>query len=295
MRKDLLILAGFLGSGKTTLLGNILARNRERKIGVLINDFGEAAVDATLIRRRHGDITLSEINGGSIFCSCRQDSFVKALSLLAEQDVREIIVEASGNSDPTRMCKILRGAGLEDVLRHKLTLCLFDPVKSLKLARVLEVIPHQVRAADVILLSKFDLTTPEERGLAAAYVRELNPAAPLLEIARGELDLSLLPERRAERGAEESSFQPGVNRPGNFSLRETADLGGLLRFLGENEDVLRVKGYILTPEGTFFISDTGRGFERARSADAPVPLNILCKAGKAVEVEDRVRTMCLAG
>ena len=38
MRKELIILSGFLGSGKTTLLRSLLLRHSDRKIAVLLND-----------------------------------------------------------------------------------------------------------------------------------------------------------------------------------------------------------------------------------------------------------------
>lgn len=41
MRKELIILSGFLGSGKTTLLRSLLLRHSDRKIAVLLNDFGD--------------------------------------------------------------------------------------------------------------------------------------------------------------------------------------------------------------------------------------------------------------
>ena len=45
MRKELIILSGFLGSGKTTLLRSLLLRHSDRKIAVLLNDFGDIPVD----------------------------------------------------------------------------------------------------------------------------------------------------------------------------------------------------------------------------------------------------------
>lgn len=47
-------------------------------------------------------------------------------------------------SDPSAVDKMLRLSGLDGLFEHTSTICLFDPVKSLKLARVLEVIPRQL-------------------------------------------------------------------------------------------------------------------------------------------------------
>ncbi|WP_300848211.1 GTP-binding protein, partial [uncultured Bilophila sp.] len=51
MRKELIILSGFLGSGKTTLLRRLLEANRDRRIAVLLNDFGDVPVDGAILRR----------------------------------------------------------------------------------------------------------------------------------------------------------------------------------------------------------------------------------------------------
>ena len=51
MRKELIILSGFLGSGKTTLLRSLLLRHSDRKIAVLLNDFGDIPVDGETLRR----------------------------------------------------------------------------------------------------------------------------------------------------------------------------------------------------------------------------------------------------
>ena len=51
MRKKLIILSGFLGSGKTTLLRSLLLWHSNRKVAVLLNDFGDIPVDGETLRR----------------------------------------------------------------------------------------------------------------------------------------------------------------------------------------------------------------------------------------------------
>merc|ERR1719456_143579 len=43
------ILTGFLGSGKTTLLNYILTEQRQKKIAVIENEFGEVPIDKDLL------------------------------------------------------------------------------------------------------------------------------------------------------------------------------------------------------------------------------------------------------
>ena len=43
------VLGGYLGAGKTTLVNRVLRESQGRRIGVVVNDFGELAIDAALI------------------------------------------------------------------------------------------------------------------------------------------------------------------------------------------------------------------------------------------------------
>lgn len=197
MRKKLIILSGFLGSGKTTLLRSLLLHHSNRKVAVLLNDFGDIPVDGETLRRLRaveGGVVV-EIGGGSVFCSCLREPFIKALANLAARDEDLIIVEASGMSDPSAVDKMLRLSGLDGLFEHTSTICLFDPVKSLKLARVLEVIPRQLASASVVVLTKADITTTEERDAARAYIRSLEPGLPIVESHNGNADFASLPER----------------------------------------------------------------------------------------------------
>jgi G3E family GTPase len=44
------IVTGFLGNGKTTLLSNIIKQANEKRIAVIVNEFGELDIDADLLR-----------------------------------------------------------------------------------------------------------------------------------------------------------------------------------------------------------------------------------------------------
>ena len=42
----------FLGAGKTTLLNHIIRQNQDRKLAILVNDFGKINIDNDLIESR---------------------------------------------------------------------------------------------------------------------------------------------------------------------------------------------------------------------------------------------------
>ena len=70
--------------------------------------------------------------------------FIKTLANLAARDEDLIIVEASGMSDPSAVDKMFGSPASTAFFEHTSTICLSDPVKSLQLARVLEVILRQL-------------------------------------------------------------------------------------------------------------------------------------------------------
>ena len=63
------LITGFLGSGKTTLLRAMLARDELAGSAVLINEFGEIAIDDSLVRSRAGEVITLE--SGCLCCSLR--------------------------------------------------------------------------------------------------------------------------------------------------------------------------------------------------------------------------------
>ena len=49
MKTPLILISGYLGSGKTTLLKHIL-KNTDKKIAILMNEFGEVGIDTIEIK-----------------------------------------------------------------------------------------------------------------------------------------------------------------------------------------------------------------------------------------------------
>ena len=298
MRKELIVLTGFLGSGKTTLLQRLLAEMTDkqgRKLAVLLNDFGEVPVDGTLLNG-HGsrqDVRLVEISGGSIFCACLKTSFVKALMELARTDAQTVLVESSGMSDPSGVARMLELAELTESFAPPRVLCLFDPFRSVQLSHVLEVIGRQVRAADVVFVTKSDLALPEQLTAAQDRIRELDPQVPVLTLRRDEPLPSLLPGRNAVTAM---GFNTPDNRPDSFIVRAAPQgIASLLRALENAPAVLRCKGYLSEEsrhgqKQRFFVSDTGQGWtQQAAAPDETTPFTVICLRGEGTALERRLR------
>lgn len=287
MKKEVIILSGFLGSGKTTVLQHLIQESKNTKIAILLNDFGDVPVDSSIIEDDKGDAPVIEIGGGSVFCSCLKEAFVKAMLSLTNSDAQRILVEASGMSDPSGVTRMLNLAKLDVFYEDPLIICLFDPQRSLKLAKVLEVIPRQIRAAHVVVLTKSDITTKEERNAAREYILSVQNNVPIIESSQGHVDLHTLQTfTNSASVASFMSFNTPETRPDSFVIKDPVkNLGVLIQTLQNAESLLRVKGYVTTEQGFVFITDDHTGIRVTPSSAAPVPLTVICMQGQGNELQ----------
>ena len=186
------LLFGFLGSGKTTLLRRILGeRAGERKMAVIVNEFGDVGVDGEVIAG--GSVNLVELTSGCLCCTLR-GSLMSAVEELREKAaVDQIVVEATGVASPGDMLEDLNDSKVAHQLDVGPLVTVVDAPKFTRLRQMLgEFYEEQVENADVLVLNKIDLATPGELDEAKAAVREINPDAVLLFAEQGDTDLALL-------------------------------------------------------------------------------------------------------
>jgi len=184
------LVTGFLGSGKTTVVNHLLAHAEGRRIAAVVNDFGAINIDAELITGAADGVV--SLNNGCICCSLESD-LLRTLADLLRRDPRPevIVIETSGVADPTDVVRnlmdpvIWREAPLETVL------CVVDattPVAVLDDA----LLRSQIRASDVVALSKVDLADAADQARVREAVRAIRPAAVLVDVPHGEIPLALV-------------------------------------------------------------------------------------------------------
>jgi G3E family GTPase len=258
------VLTGYLGAGKTTLLNRILTENHGRKYAVVINEFGELGVDNDLVVDT--DEEVFEMNNGCVCCTVRGDLIRIIGGLMKRRDKFDgIIVETTGLANPAPVAQTFF---VDDTVREKARLDAIITVVDAKhlpqrLADSREA-ADQIAFADVIVLNKLDLVSPEELAEVERRVRELNPFATIHRATRGDVPVTelldqgafdlervlarapaFLTEDEHEHNEDVTSMSFEVERPIDPE-KFNAWIGVLLAEKGS--DLLRTKG-ILAYEG----------------------------------------------
>lgn len=185
------ILTGFLGAGKTSVLNHILRADHGLRVAVMVNDFGAVNIDAQLVVGVEGD-TVSLANG-CICCTIRDDLVLSLLRLLTRDERPEyILIETSGVSDPIAVALTFLLPPLRDLVQVDGILTVVDAEQMRSLTGDMALLAHdQVAAADIVILNKTDLVTPEQLNAARAWVRGITPNARIVETTHGRIPLAL--------------------------------------------------------------------------------------------------------
>ncbi len=166
----LTVIGGYLGAGKTTLINRLLADPGDRRIAVLVNDFGAVNIDAELIVAQDGD-TISLANG--CVCCSFADGLAMALIDLRERiesdgDIDHVVIEVSGVGDPWKVAQWGRTPGFS--LDGVVVLAAADSVMAKAQDPLVgETVRQQLRGADLVLVTRADLV--DDAGEVAAWVR----------------------------------------------------------------------------------------------------------------------------
>ena len=180
----LTVISGYLGAGKTTLVNHLLRHAGGRRLMVLVNDFGDLAIDADLIEREDGDmLTLAN---GCVCCSMGGD-FYNALVDVLDMPNRpdHLVIEASGVARPARIANIARA---EPDLAFDGVVTLVDAenvTAHLADDLVADSVTDQIAAADLLLVNKADLASPQDLAALKDRLNAINPAPPVMTCVSG--------------------------------------------------------------------------------------------------------------
>ncbi|QLG70799.1 hypothetical protein HG535_0A07410 [Zygotorulaspora mrakii] len=225
------IITGYLGSGKSTLLEMIALKGSDKKIAVILNEFGESSEIEKAMTIRNGSAAYEEwldLGNGCLCCSL-QNIGVKAIENMIKRSpgkIDYILLETSGIADPAPIAKMFwQDEGLnssvyidgiitvldsEHILR-----CLEDSPDSqwhgenVAAGDGLTIAHFQLAMADRILINKFDKIEHDSGRikLLEDKVRSINAEAPIFFTKYGELGLDNLLDLHAYDSKDVLSLQ----------------------------------------------------------------------------------------
>jgi len=278
------VVTGFLGAGKTSLIRHLLAHAEGRRIALIINEFGELGIDREILLAC-GDATCSEddmveLANGCICCTVADD-FLPTMEKLLARDAPpdHIVIETSGLALPKPLVKAFAWPEVADRVTVDGVIAVVDsaalaeerfaapetwalaqangappPVHDLPLA---EVFGDQLACADLVILNKADLVTPDQRKramhLAQSGIRTgvkvietiqgvIDPAVSLGLAAAAELQIELRPSHHDGLATHDHDDFESVMIPLD-AVSDRAEFEAAVQRAGAEPRVLRIKGF----------------------------------------------------
>ncbi|XP_046387835.1 COBW domain-containing protein 2-like [Ischnura elegans] len=213
------IITGYLGAGKTTLLNYILTEQHEKKIAVILNEFGEgSALEKSISVGDKGDLFEEwlELRNGCLCCSVK-DNGIKAIENLMTKRGKfdYILLETTGLADPGPIASMFwldkeLGSdiyldGIVTVIDCKYGMQQLQEVK--EEAGLANEAVRQVALADLIIVNKTDLVTPQQVSEIRSEIKTINGAAEIIETQRCSVDLDRILDLKAYSGAGSERFE----------------------------------------------------------------------------------------
>ncbi len=258
MRTPITIITGPLGSGKTTLLRHLLSAVSKR-LAIVMNEFGEIAIDSKIIEGKN--VRLTELGGGCVCCSLIGEFEAAVNEIIDTAQPEHIVLETTGVAEP--------GAVIADI-EQNLPRVWLDGTVSVMDADGLLAYPSighttrlQIESADLLLLNKIDLVSERDLKPLEEQLRRINHVALVVQTRRCRVDADLLfgIEREVKAQPPRHVHQPEFESV-SYSSPLIFDRDKFEQFVSNlPSEVYRAKGFVRFADGAQLFNFVGRRSE----------------------------------
>jgi cobalamin biosynthesis protein CobW len=274
------VVTGFLGAGKTTLIRHLIARADDRRLALIINEFGDLGIDRELMLgcgvTGCAEDDLIELANGCICCTVA-DAFLPTMERLLDrpQPPQHIVIETSGLALPKPLVQAFNWPDIRSRVTVDGVIAVIDAV-AVTAGRFADGVPttaaapehdapltelfeDQLACADLVLLNKTDSLDAEQVAAIRAAVSPLTrPGTKVVTTAHGVLDPAVALGLTAAAEATIDGTRTNHDDDGDdhdhdefvsfvVELPPVADPGAIdagVRAIAVDHDVLRVKGFV---------------------------------------------------
>lgn len=292
------LITGFLGSGKTTTIQHLLRQKpAEENWAILVNEFGEIGIDGALLSNQGA--VLKEIPGGCMCCVNGLPMQVGLNMLLKQAKPDRLLIEPTGLGHPKQILTMLTSDVYQHLLSLQATLCLVD-ARQLSDVRYQqnENFRDQLAAADIILVSKCDTYTEQDKDKFLQWNKINGHNRPFYFIEQGNIASEILNEPRINlQELPNSAHHHHPSRVNSLASLKLPNNQGWRRALNQGQGYIscgwifdsetcfstaalldwvrlspveRVKGVMRIPEGTIVFNRQGFDLKIETQPVAPV-------------------------
>src|SRR5262249_22329299 len=202
------VITGFLGAGKTSLIRRLIEQANGRRLGFIINEFGDLGIDRGIIEgcglQGCEEDAIKELANGCICCTVADDFLPTMEALLDRPEPPEhIIIETSGLALPKPLVQAFNWPTMKARVTVDGVVTVIDgaavqagrfadDLEAIAAQRAAEVFDDQLACADLVVVNKLDLVAEHDRDtLLASIDAKLRPAVKRVATQDGKLPLAV--------------------------------------------------------------------------------------------------------
>jgi len=256
-RVPVTVITGYLGAGKTTLLRRI-AESAEKRIAIVMNEFGEIAIDSRVFEGKN--IKIAELAGGCVCCSLSGEFGLAVAELLETAAPDWIVVETTGAAEPAALAYDIR----ESIAGIKLDaiVTVVDADSMARFPSLGHTGREQIELADILILNKIDLIPKETLEKVKEIVKSLNGRAVMVDSERCGIDTGILFGVERREIAKKHKLHKVEFEYFDYVSDGVLDNERFVRFLEKMpKEIYRCKGFVRTDRGRYLVNQVAGRYE----------------------------------